>query len=70
MSKDRGWPSPLSPRITLLLRAGLDRAPDGSKCTFGDLIQGVAFHDIYHAGQIQILKRRQGISRGTGEGAG
>lgn len=48
----------------------LDRVPDGSKFTFGDLIQGVAFHDIYHAGQIQILKRLQGISRSGGEGVG
>lgn len=47
--------------------ADLDRAPDGAKFTFGDLVQGVAFHDIYHAGQIQILKRLQGISRKAAE---
>ena len=35
----------------------LDQAPPGSKTRLDDLISGVAFHDIYHAGQIQILKR-------------
>ena len=47
--------------------ADLDRPPAGSKFTLADLIQGVAFHDIYHAGQIQLLKRLQGISRKTTE---
>jgi len=35
----------------------LDQIPPGSKTRFDDLISGVAFHDIYHAGQIQLLKR-------------
>lgn len=35
----------------------LDRVPDGSATTVADLVTGVAFHDIYHAGQIQLLKR-------------
>lgn len=29
----------------------------GSKLTNDFLIRGIAFHDIYHAGQIQLLKR-------------
>ena len=29
------------------------------KFTFADLILGVASHDVYHAGQIQLLKRLQ-----------
>ena len=29
----------------------------GSKYTYLDLIAGVAAHDLYHAGQIQLLKR-------------
>ena len=49
--------------------ADLDRPPAGSKFTLADLIQDVAFHDIYHAGQIQLLKRLQGISRKTKEPA-
>lgn len=40
--------------------ADLDRAPDGSQTLLGDLILGGAFHDIYHAGQIQLLKRLYG----------
>lgn len=35
----------------------LDDRPVGSKVTFRDLIVGVAAHDLYHAGQIQLLKR-------------
>lgn len=35
----------------------LDLIPAGSKTLLSDLIVGVAFHDIYHAGQIQALKR-------------
>ena len=35
----------------------LDQIPPGSKTRLDDLISGVAFHDIYHAGQIQLLKR-------------
>ena len=37
--------------------AHLDRAVQGSKWSAFDSILGVAFHDIYHAGQIQLLKR-------------
>ncbi|MFO0810263.1 MAG: hypothetical protein U0746_16700 [Gemmataceae bacterium] len=28
-----------------------------NKTTATDLIQGIAAHDLYHAGQIQLLKR-------------
>jgi len=38
----------------LLLR----RAPN-SRYTFAFIIQGAAAHDLYHAGQIQVLKRLQ-----------
>ncbi|MCB1021431.1 MAG: DinB family protein [Acidobacteria bacterium] len=31
--------------------------PAGSKTTMLDLLLGVAAHDLYHAGQIQIIKR-------------
>jgi uncharacterized damage-inducible protein DinB len=40
--------------------ADLDRIPEGSKTRLEDLILGVAFHDIYHAGQIQLLKKLRG----------
>ena len=35
----------------------LDDVPKGSKTTYRDLIVGVAAHDLYHAGQIQLIKR-------------
>jgi hypothetical protein len=31
-----------------------------------DLISGAAFHDIYHAGQIQLLKRLRRDSKSMG----
>jgi len=33
------------------------RPPGGRKWTYGELIIGVAAHDAYHTGQIQLLKR-------------
>lgn len=38
----------------------LDQTPAGSSTSFRRLIQGAALHDVYHAGQIQLLKRLQG----------
>jgi hypothetical protein len=36
----------------------LDRRPPGSKqWTYGELLVGIAMHDAYHTGQIQLLKR-------------
>lgn len=35
----------------------LDEPPAGSRFTLRELIVGVAAHDLYHAGQIQLLKR-------------
>ncbi len=40
-------------------RDRLRRIPAGSKVPFSTLIYGIAHHDVYHAGQIQILKRLQ-----------
>jgi hypothetical protein len=37
----------------------LHEIPKGSKTTNFALISGIAAHDLYHAGQIQILKRLQ-----------
>jgi hypothetical protein len=37
----------------------LHAVPEGEKWSDLNMIQGVAFHDIYHAGQIQLLKRLQ-----------
>ena len=38
----------------------LARTPAGSEFSNVALITGVAAHDLYHAGQIQLLKRLQG----------
>ena len=35
----------------------LSRRPRGSKYTTANLVYGIASHDVYHTGQIQILKR-------------
>ncbi len=32
-------------------------APNGRGITIGGVVRGVAAHDLYHAGQIQLLKR-------------
>jgi hypothetical protein len=44
--------------------AKLWRTPPGSRFTFAALIEGAAAHDLYHAGQIQLLKR---LAPGAGE---
>jgi hypothetical protein len=43
--------------IAKLTAKQLDRKPKGSKYSFRDTILGIAAHDLYHAGQIQLLKR-------------
>jgi DinB superfamily len=35
----------------------LDARPTGSRHTRGFMIRGIASHDLYHAGQIQLLKK-------------
>ena len=39
---------------------GLGRKPRGSQVRNLDLLTGIAAHDLYHAGQIQLLKRLAG----------
>jgi hypothetical protein len=43
--------------VAALTDAALDSIPEGSKTVIADLVLGIAYHDIYHAGQIQLLKR-------------
>ena len=46
----------------------LRRTPKGSKVSNLSLLSGVAAHDLYHAGQIQLLKRlsaRKGVGLPT-----
>ena len=35
----------------------LNRKPAGSKFTHTSIISGIACHDVYHTGQIQLIKR-------------
>ena len=49
-----------------LTHATLGRRPRGSTVSTFALVSGVAAHDLYHAGQIQLLKRlRSSASRQT-----
>jgi uncharacterized damage-inducible protein DinB len=49
--------SQLRTAIQDLQPSGLHQKPASSKYTRANLICGIASHDIYHAGQIQLLKR-------------
>jgi uncharacterized damage-inducible protein DinB len=43
--------------IIQLKPSDLNQKPAGSKFTISSIISGIACHDVYHAGQIQLLKR-------------
>lgn len=43
--------------VARLSATDLARKPPGGKIAFLDLVTGAAAHDVYHAGQIQLLKR-------------
>jgi len=43
--------------VARLEDADLDRRAPGGQETIGRLVRGVAAHDLYHAGQIQLLRR-------------
>ncbi len=45
--------------ITNLNSADLSRIPKNSKVDVETIIRGIAMHDVYHAGQIQLLKKLQ-----------
>jgi uncharacterized damage-inducible protein DinB len=51
--------------VAELAPADLAVTPAGSKVSNLDLLSGVAAHDVYHAGQIQILKRLAASATGT-----
>ena len=50
----------LRARVAALDPADLARTPRRSKVSNLDLLTGIAAHDLYHAGQIQLLKRLAG----------
>jgi len=43
--------------IARLKPSDLTQKPAGSKFTAASIVSGIACHDVYHAGQIQLLKR-------------
>ena len=43
--------------VALFPASRLERTPVGLRYRFEQYIQGVASHDLYHAGQIQLIKR-------------
>jgi hypothetical protein len=47
----------LTDAVARLRDADLSRATPGSTVTNFELIAGIAAHDLYHAGQIQLIKR-------------
>lgn len=47
----------LCAEVAKLRDAAIGRKPPGSKYTLEFLIRGAAAHDLYHAGQIQLIKR-------------
>ena len=46
--------------VARLRSSSLSRKIRGSQVTCAALVRGVAAHDLYHAGQIQLLKRLRG----------
>lgn len=53
----RAWHARLRAAVAGFDAERLDDTARRSQRTFRDLILGVAAHDVYHAGQIQLLKR-------------
>jgi hypothetical protein len=49
--------------VAALRPADLDFAPPGSKTSNFAVVSGIAAHDVYHAGQIQLVKRLVGAAR-------
>jgi hypothetical protein len=45
--------------VKRLSLSDLSKSPNGSKFNNLQTISGIAMHDVYHAGQIQLLKRMQ-----------
>ena len=43
--------------IRFIKPADLYRTPRGSKVNNATILRGIASHDVYHAGQIQLIKR-------------
>jgi hypothetical protein len=49
--------------IETLTETDLAEVPKGGTTSIQDLVTGIAAHDLYHAGQIQLLKRLRTADR-------
>jgi hypothetical protein len=49
--------------VAAVSESQLNKTPKGNKTSNFTLISGIAAHDLYHAGQIQLLKRLYPSSR-------
>ena len=68
---EKAWREDLQLLVTLhrelietvsgLSESDLGQVPPGSRTTILDTVLGVAAHDLYHCGQIQLLKRLSGF---------
>jgi hypothetical protein len=52
----------LRAEIALFPIERLHELPEGGKVPFAGQLLGIAAHDVYHAGQIQLLKRLQAVA--------
>jgi len=52
-----GYHRQLRAAVARLSDHDLDRRAPGGQETIGRLVRGIAAHDLYHAGQIQLVKR-------------
>lgn len=64
----RSWQARLLGAVRALDPGRLDERARGGKFTLAELVNGAAAHDLYHAGQIQLIKRlhQQRVTRGGG----
>lgn len=47
----------LRAEVAALSKAELRKKPPGSRVNIRDLVVGIAAHDLYHTGQIQLIKK-------------
>lgn len=57
LARLRVWHQRLCAAVSALTAAELEEKPGKSEFSRWEVVAGVAAHDVYHAGQIQLLKR-------------
>lgn len=62
----REWHSRLSAAVRRLPRGRLDVPAGSDRFAVSELISGAAAHDVYHAGQIRLLRRMCGAAAAVG----